>query len=563
MRWLLFALLAAFLTITFQMGSLPLIQPDEGRNAQVAREMKERGAWLVPTYNGQVYLDKPAFYFKAVAVSLATFGDTEFGARLPSALFAVATLGLAFSFTRRELGTRTAALSVLVLGTTPLFFIHARIVIFDIALGLFVCGAIVAGYRAEEVEGRARRRWYLLGAAAAGLGTLVKGPVGFAVPLLVLTVFHLVERRAAAVLRLFHPLNFLVFLAVVLPWFAGLSVAQPDFPYYGLVEETFNRFTTVKFRRTQPLYFYAWIVPATFFPWSLLLPEAAVAALHHWKSLPRLNRFCILWCAVVVVFFSLSKSKLPGYILSVTLPFGILTAQLLDHAVRHPMGRAAGIVRRMSLVLALLAFVFLTALLLLAPQTQWVSWTIPKVDLTQFQFAFLPMLSLAITIAGLASWGWLRRQTGVSIVAFGLLPVLLVVLGSGIFASIYERRSTRAMATLVPPLPATTELAFYRCLPNGLPFYLRRTGTLITTDGGELSSNYVQFALRRNPVWPTGLVALDQFDRWLADRRSPVYLIARDGDEAWLRELAARRRAAVQALPQRYFGVLLAPPEGS
>ena len=179
--------------------SLPLIAPDEGRNAEVAREMKESGAWLVPTYNGVDYLDKPAFYFKAVALSLAAFGDNETAARLPSAAFGMALVALVFAFCRKVHGTRCGLLAVIVVATTPLFVMNARTVIFDIALAFFVCGAIFAGYLAEEAEGRARRNWYLLGAASAGLATLVKGPVGFLIPALVLLVFNRVEGRRGVV----------------------------------------------------------------------------------------------------------------------------------------------------------------------------------------------------------------------------------------------------------------------------------------------------------------------------------------------------------------------------
>src|SRR5262249_4073851 len=151
-------------------------QPDEGRNAEVAREMNESGAWVVPTYNGLDYLDKPAFYFKAVALSLACFGDNETAARIPSAAFGVGLLLLVHAFCRRVYGARCSWLAVIVVATMPLFFSNSRTVIFDIALAFFVCAAIFAGYLAEEAfDGRARL-WYLLGAAAAGFATLVKGP---------------------------------------------------------------------------------------------------------------------------------------------------------------------------------------------------------------------------------------------------------------------------------------------------------------------------------------------------------------------------------------------------
>src|SRR5262245_32951606 len=173
-----FAGLVVLISLCFALGRLPLMQPDEARNAEVAREMKESGAWLVPTYNGVAYLDKPAFYFKSVALSLAAFGDTEAAARLPSAVFGVALALMTYAFCRRAYGSaRIACLAVIITATMPMYFAHARIVIFDMALAFFVCGAIFAGFLAEEAEGRSRRNWYLLAWASAGFATLVKGPV--------------------------------------------------------------------------------------------------------------------------------------------------------------------------------------------------------------------------------------------------------------------------------------------------------------------------------------------------------------------------------------------------
>ncbi len=269
----------------FELGKLPLIQPDEGRNAEVAREMNGSGAWLSPSYDGITYLDKPAFYFKAVALSLTAFGDNETAARLPSALFALALLATVFAFCRHAYGTRCAMMSVMVIASMPLFVMMARTVIFDIALAFFESAAIFAGFLAEEREGKSRRNWYLLGALSAGLATLVKGPVGFLIPGLVLFVFNRVEGRRGVWKRFFAPLNLLVFFGVTLPWFIGLSLQHPDFPYYGLIEESIHRFTTASFHRTQPFYFYALIVAGLFLPWSLILPEAGVAACKNKKAM--------------------------------------------------------------------------------------------------------------------------------------------------------------------------------------------------------------------------------------------------------------------------------------
>ncbi len=307
--------------------------PDEGRNAEVGREMKVSGGWLVPTYNGADYLDKPAFYFKAVGLSLAAFGDTEFGARVPSMASGLLLLAITYAFCRRLSNRRSAALAVMVIATTPLFLAYSRIVIFDITLTLFTCGAIFAGFLAEENVGARRRNWYLAGSVAAGLGTLVKGPVGFIVPALVMLVFNYFDGQRGSIRRLLSPLNILVFFAIVLPWFIGVSLAHPDFPRYGIVEESFHRFTTGNFHRSKPVYYYPLIIAGTFFPWSLLLPGCVAAAWKRRAGWSRLDRLCVVWTIVVLIFFSLSNSKMPGYILSVAVSLGILIARMFDRTL--------------------------------------------------------------------------------------------------------------------------------------------------------------------------------------------------------------------------------------
>lgn len=564
--WLLLAILAAFLTILFRLGELPLINPDEGRNAEVAREMKEQGAWLVPTYNGLTYLDKPAFYFRVVACSLGMFGDNEWAARLPSALFALSILALVWIVCRRECGERAAALAVLVLATTPLFVSQARTVIFDIALALFVGSSICLGYLAEYHSGWTRRRLYLAAAASAGLATLVKGPVGLVLPLLVLLVFNAVEGRTGGWKRLLAPVNALVFLALVLPWFLGVVRAHPDFLHYGLVEETWRRFTTGQHHRTAPFYYYLLVLPATFFPWSLLLP-AGFPLIHQWRRVPAISRLCVVWSLVVVAFFSISQSKLPGYILSVTLPFSILTGQLLDAALRNPHGRAARLVRGGAGVLTLLVLVVMVGGIVVAPESRILPTPLRfprwEFELGQFSAVLHPLAPVLALLAGLGVWGSFGKRLRPLVLLMGLLPMALVTFGAGAFSLVYEQRSGRAVASRMTALAPETELAFYHCFPAGLPFYLHRTARLITTDGGELTSNYAQYVLRRGTRWPEGVVRTADFEPWLRQRRNPVYLIVNESERGWLEALARPGNSPVEKLSRRYCGALLPAPEPS
>ena len=549
-----------FAALCFRLGHLPLLAPDEGRNAEVAREMRESGAWLVPTYDGLDYLDKPAFYFKAVAVSLSVFGNNETAARIPSVAFGLALLAIVFLFCRKVYGTRCGLLAVIIVATTPLFLFNARTVIFDIALAFFVCGAIFAGYLAEATEGKERRNWYLLGAAAAGFATLVKGPVGFLIPTLVLLVFNRVEGRPGATRRILAPLNLAVFFGITLPWFVGLLNAHHDFFHYGVVEESFHRFTTAKkFHRSEPIYFYPLIVATMFLPWSLLLPEASVAACKERCLKSPADRLCLVWSVAVILFFSLSQSKLPGYILSVTVSCGILLARLFDAALAAPEGRAARLVHRAATAFAVVCLVAAAAGAggaLRSPALIRLL-RIPAADAQQLDRA---TVMVVLVLAGFGVFGLVaryRRSISLCFLCLAFFPPVSVNAGAGALEIVFAAKSGRRIASQLAMLPPQTEVACLECFPNGLPFYLSRTATLISRDGAELTSNYILSTLEKSPQWPAQIVRLSEFDDWLASRKAPVYLIVRQKARDKLAGIAAARGAAVQPLSSEFWGAHL------
>ncbi len=545
-----------------RLGALPLIQPDEGRNAEVAREMKANGEWLVPTYDGLTYLDKPAAYFRMVALSMSAFGENETAARLPAALFALALLGMVYAFARREYGERTGTLAVLVASTTPLVVAFARIVIFDMVLAVFVSGAILAGYVAEEKEGSARSHWYLLGAAASAIGTLVKGPVAFVLPPLVLAAFYVLDWRRGAILRMLAPLNLLLFFAIVLPWFFGVAHRVPDFPYYGLVEESLHRFTSPQFHRTAPVWYYLPVVFGVFFPWSLFVPEAVAVAWRARGRWLRADRLLVAWGVVAVVFFTLSRSKLPGYVLTAVVALGILTARVLDLAFGDPNGRAARMVWRSCIALAVVsaAAALLLAAAEAAPGGVPALLHVQSVELDRLRPAYAPLIWTFAALAAVAAWARWRRDLRVLCAAFALPPLLLLTIGFSAARDYAEAESSRALLRRIPPLPPAAEIACLQCLPNGLPFYLGRTITVVTADGGETTSNYVVFALKRAHPWPVGVVPLADRDAWITTRNHAVYLIARDDQRAALDSIASRNAEPVRALGPGWWAALLPSP---
>lgn len=565
-RWRSLAVFAlAAMLLCAGLGRMPLTQPDEGRNALVAAEMQASGRWLVPTLGHVDYLDKPAFYFKLVGLSLAALGPTETAARLPSALAALALVGATWLFARRFCGDRVAALAALALATMPLFIGFARLVIFDMVLTLFVCVAILAGHLAEAAQGAARRRWYLVGAGAAGMATLVKGPVGFVVPALVHFLASRANGQRGVLRRALAPANLLLFLALVLPWFVGVSLRVPDFPYYGLAYETLARFTTPAFQRNQPPWFYLLILGAGALPWTLLVPGGVLVVWRRRAVLSPVDRLCVVWSLAVVVFFSLSRSKQPAYVLSVCVPLALLVGRMLDAALERPAGAAARQLWGALLALAAIAAAGGGAALVLRASPDLLARLPGPTD--QGGTLWLPALPgiavVSAALMGVALIACLRRSLPVAVACLGLLLPGLLVVAEPSFAAYGEARSSRALARQILELPPSTEVACVRCFPSALPFYLGRPVTLVSDDASELRSNYVRFAIARDGALPPGIVPLTELGAWLAGRRQPVYLIAGEDDAQALGAIAAERGVGVTKLAPRYWAALLPPAAGS
>lgn len=558
------AFLFAAVLLLARLGALPLVNPDEGRNAEIGREVAASGAWLVPTYDGLPYLDKPIFLFKAVGLALDAFGVDEAAARLPSALFALATLALLFAFCRRAYGSRDAALAVAVVAGTPLFLVLGRYVVPDMPLAFFVVASVLAGWLSEETEGRGGTAWRLAGAAAAGAATLVKGPVGFVLPFLILSAYWLLRGRPRAVLRLVSPAGLAVFLAVTLPWFVGLSLRRPDFPYYGLVRETFVRFTRPAFHRGGPIWYYVPVLLGVCFGWSVLYPEGAVRAWRRRADLHPVDLLFLVWAVVVTVFFSVSSSKLPGYVLTAAVALGVLVARLFGRALDARSGAAAATVRRGVLALAVLclAGAALLGLELSSPGTLHAWFGAGGSDFDRARRAF-PALAWSLGgIGGLALLAGALRRIPVALAAFLLVPVFLETLTFGGLEAYAESASARELAGRVRALAPGVELACDRCFPTGLPFYLRKRVSVFTDDGAELTSHYIPYMLRRSGSWPAPLVRLGDREAWLAARRDTVLLLARPSRKASLDSLAADRGASPVRLTARWWGLRLPPPGG-
>ncbi len=334
---LVLAVAALFVAI----GSTPLIEPDEGRNAEVAREMLERGDFVVPHLNGLPYLDKPVLFFAATAVSIRLFGASEFAARLPAALFTLLTALVLVAWARARFDRETALLSGLVFATCPLVLAFSHIVIFDAVFAFWVTASCVLFDVARERSGRG---WCALAWAAAGMATLTKGPVGLLLPLLVECGRGVATGGGVA--RVFQPAGLLAFALVALPWFAAVTLRHPEFVHYAFVRETLERVATDRMGVSEPFWFLAAPLLGGALPWSLVAVFGPGFAAEAWRA--RRDRgaarvHLLLWIALPVLFFTLSQSKRPGYVLPVFPALAVWCALVLRESTsaRRRAGIAA------------------------------------------------------------------------------------------------------------------------------------------------------------------------------------------------------------------------------
>jgi 4-amino-4-deoxy-L-arabinose transferase-like glycosyltransferase len=251
------------------LGRLPLLEPDEGRNAEVAREMLKSGDLITPHFNTLTYLDKPAPYFWLIAASFSLAGVNEWAARLPSALMALGTMLLCQFLARRMFDEAVGFRAGLIFATSPLVIIFSRLVIFDMTLVFFVSVAMVSYWLAMTSVFK-RPLVEVLFFGAMGVGAIVKGPVGFLLPLLSIILFHIVSGRFRQLKHLRWGVGTMVFVAVALPWFLAVSLRHPDFPRYAFWNESLQRFAAGTARRGGSIFYYLPVYLGGFSPGACL-----------------------------------------------------------------------------------------------------------------------------------------------------------------------------------------------------------------------------------------------------------------------------------------------------
>jgi len=254
------------------LGTIPLLEPDEGRYAEIPREMLARGDFVTPHLNGVVYLEKPPLFYWGNAASFALFGESEFSARLFTATVSIAGVLLTYWMGAVLAGPRAGLFSAMVLCTSLYHYIVGRINTLDMTLAVAMIVAIFPAFLYLSGK-RESRRFLLLSYAGAALAFLAKGLIGIVFPAAILVLWLLLSRRHREIGKAVSLPGLALFLAIALPWVLLVQRANPDFLWFFFVREHLLRFTTKMHHRYEPFWYFFPIVIGGLLPWLAFAPR--------------------------------------------------------------------------------------------------------------------------------------------------------------------------------------------------------------------------------------------------------------------------------------------------
>jgi 4-amino-4-deoxy-L-arabinose transferase-like glycosyltransferase len=336
-----------------------LFEPDEGRYAEIGREVYVHGNWIVPTLLGEPYLDKPPLMYWLIALSYSVGGISEASARMIPALAVHGTLLAVYWLGRRSVGERAAFWASVLLMVSPLYLGVARLLILDGLLTFFVTVSLLCGFEAVRT-GRFRASWWYAAAIASGLGFLTKGPISELLLFPPLLAWSFLSGVSTPV-RGRHIVAFgAVVLAVNMPWYVAIGLQQPEFLRYFFWEHNVLRFLR-PFDHLQPVWYYLPILLVGFFPGVVLICMSAIPLMRPQitdRALPVNTGFWLLaggWC---LFFFSCSGSKLPTYILPALPSLCLGLGEVMTRASGRLALKIYGLIGASGLITVVLITIF-------------------------------------------------------------------------------------------------------------------------------------------------------------------------------------------------------------
>ncbi|MDE2253982.1 MAG: glycosyltransferase family 39 protein [Betaproteobacteria bacterium] len=516
--------LAALLAVLWfgVLGYRDLVPTDEGRYAEIPREMVQTGEWVTPRLDGFKYFEKPALQYWATAAAYEAFGLGEWQARLWTGLTGFVTIIFTWLAGRALFGARAGLYAGAILASCVYWVGLGHINTLDMGVSAFLAGSLFAFLLAQRAGAtEAQTRWWMWACwAQMGFAMLSKGLIGAAFPGLTLILYTLLTRDWALWKRLQLLPGLLIFLVVAAPWYVWVQIRNPEFFNYFFIYQQFTRFLTPDLQRPGPWYYFIPILLLGILPWlGGLWPSLRYGMTHPFGPVSanrpvapheplRVNWVLLIWSAFIFVFFSASHSKLPSYILPIFPALALLMGAYFAHAPQ-------GALRRQFAFFALLsagAVVGFTQL--------WRAGSATTPGTLYQQYGWWLEVTAALgLVSSLLAWHWEkagRRAAAVLVLACGMLLGLTVASQS--FQILGRTASTKDVVRAIRPwLHAGQPFYAVGTYDQTLPFYLDRTVTVVAYEG-EL-----HFGITEQPQLWVPTVA-DFAKRWRRDHRPLAFM---------------------------------------
>lgn len=368
------------------LGALGLVGPDEPRYVWIARAMAETGDWVTPTLYSKPWFEKPVLYYWAAALGFRLHLPTEWAARLPSAVAALAAaiaigwLGWKHYGSGEEWSrapwllapaifcTSVAGIGFARAATPDMLFAASITLAMACAAGVLRCNGDLRGhdnfFEAPPRGGRNDLAVLALFGAFLGLGVLAKGPAAVILAGGAIGIWALATQKWRAFIRLAHPIGVAAFALVALPWYVICARRNPDFIRVFILQHNFERYLTPVFQHKQPFWFFGPITLLALLPWTVFLTGSLQEGLRLWREkswMASPGFFFACWAIFPIVFFSFSESKLPSYILPAVPALGLITSVGATRAFERSRSAALLICAGAALVWIGLAIFFIYA----------------------------------------------------------------------------------------------------------------------------------------------------------------------------------------------------------
>ncbi|QWD74664.1 glycosyltransferase family 39 protein [Polynucleobacter sp. TSB-Sco08W16] len=491
-----------------------LIPSDEGRYAEMAREMLVTGDWVTPRYNGYKYFEKPPLQVWVTAVTFQVFGIGDWQARLWSALTGFLTI-LAIGFTgTRIYNARAGWLAAVVLASSPMWVISGHFNSLDMGLSAFLVAALCSLLFAQTTHNKSSsRNWMWICWVFMALATLSKGVIGAAIPAMVLIAYSISTWDWKIWTRLRLLSGLILFLLITAPWFVLVAQRNPEFLEFFFIHEHLQRFTQDAHSRTGPIYYFVPLLLIGILPWALQIPGSIAQAWQERRREFSSGWLLVCWSVMIFGFFSVSHSKLPGYIIPIFPALALLIGNRLDHLLGHTNSMATSW-KLQTLGFALLACIGFFFLAEIGKQAR------PDEIESYAQYTYWVIAALVALMSFSAFAALQSKRNGLqSIVSFAVGFFLCAIIAGTGHETLGRAVSGIDLAYRVKnSIPANVNIYSVRLLDHTMPFYLGRTMVMVE-DPDEL-----QFGVNQQPeLW---LPTLDAFIvRWKDDQTAYAIMV--------------------------------------